>query len=472
MHGISPQQFAESVSAFLVPYYFALAAMNGIAALLMWQKFGPKTYFRVRGPGFSFHVTNALVWTFVALGFSVLAALAAGANLGMMPKMPMAFREFVNSQTGPVIYTLGTTTVLIILFLFRTWFVKPAVAWSIWNLMLLFLGLSMPDPNFFAIVAKPDNVPIVALVFLLAFFTWLATYRAVENDRRAEAGEPPLEKLDDEKILVWPDLVYTEMICMIALTAVLIFWAMWLQAPLEEPASSVKTPNPSKAPWYFLGLQEMLVYYDPWMAGVVLPSMIVVGLMAIPYIDFNKKGNGYYTIKERKFAYIIFQLGFLELWVTLIVLGTLLRGPNWNFFGPYEHWDPHKVEALNNVNLSEYVWQWWLGRSLPAVPQMSWIVQYTPTWISSWLQPVAQFVGILFTRELPGTLLVLGYFIALPPLMAITVLRNFYQRMGFIRYMVLANLLLFMAALPIKMVLRWSFNLKYLIAIPEYFLNF
>ena len=254
------------------------------------------------------------------------------------------------------------------LFLFRAFFVKPAVAWTIWNLMLLFLALSMTDPNFFAIVAKPDNVPIVALVFLLAFFTWLATYRAVKNDDRIEHGEPPLEKLDDEKVLVWPDLVYTELICMIALTALLIFWAIWLQAPLEEPASSVKTPNPSKAPWYFLGLQEMLVYYDPWMAGVVLPSMIIVGLMAIPYIDFNKQGNGYYTINERKFAYITFQFGFLELWVTLIVLGTLLRGPNWNFFGPYELWDAHKVEALNNVNLSEYFWQSWLGQSLPKAP--------------------------------------------------------------------------------------------------------
>ena len=61
---------------------------------------------------------------------------------------------------------------------------------------------------------------------------------------------------------------------MIALTAVLVFWGIALQAPLEEPASSVKTPNPSKAPWYFLGLQEMLVYFDPWLAGVVLPSII------------------------------------------------------------------------------------------------------------------------------------------------------------------------------------------------------
>ena len=472
MHGISPQQFAETVSSFLVPYYLALATMNGIFAYYMWQRAEPVAYFRARMSGFTFSLTAALLWTLVAFVYVILASFAAGAHMQSMPRMPVAFQEFVNSNTGPVIYTLGTTAVLVVLYFLRSWFVKPVVAWSIWNLMLLFLGLSMPDPDFFSIIGKPDNVPIVALVFLLAFFTWLATYRAVENDRRTENGEPPLEKLDDEKILVWPDLVYTEMICMIAISALLIFWAIWLQAPLEEPASSVKTPNPSKAPWYFLGLQEMLVYYDPWMAGVVLPSMIVVGLMAIPYIDFNKRGNGYYTIKERKFAYITFQLGFLELWVTLIVLGTLLRGPNWNFFGPYEFWDSHKVEALNNVNLSEYFWQWWLGQSLPAVPQLAFITENFPTWISSWLQPVLQFVAILFTREVVGTLLVLGYFIALPPILAVTVMRSYYQRMGFIRFMILANLLLFMASLPIKMVLRWSFNLKYLIAIPEYFFNF
>ena len=158
------------------------------------------------------------------------------------------------------------------------------------------MGLSMTDPNFFEIVGKPDNVPIVGLVFLLGFFTWLATYKAVINDDRTPQGLPPIEKVDDEKVLVWPDLVYTEMICMVAMTALMLVWGLALQAPLEEPASSVKTPNPSKAPWYFLGLQEMLVYYDPWYAGVVLPSIVVFGLMAIPFLDFNKKGNGYYTI--------------------------------------------------------------------------------------------------------------------------------------------------------------------------------
>jgi quinol-cytochrome oxidoreductase complex cytochrome b subunit len=127
------------------------------------------------------------------------------------------------------------------------------------NVALVFMGVAMTDPNFAAIVTKPDNVPIVGLVFLLGFFLWLATYQAVQNDDRIARGLEPLEKLDSEKVLVWPDLVYTELICMIALTALLLVWAIGLQAPLEEPASSVKTPNPSKAPWYFLGLQSTTI---------------------------------------------------------------------------------------------------------------------------------------------------------------------------------------------------------------------
>jgi hypothetical protein len=279
----------------------------------------------------------------------------------------------------------------------------------------------------------------------------------VQNDDRAKQGLEPLESLDNEKVLVWPDLVYTELICMVALTVVLIVWSIGLQAPLEEPSSTVKTPNPSKAPWYFLGLQEMLVYYDPWMAGVVLPSLIVVGLMAIPYIDFNKRGNGYYTIDQRKFSYITFQLGFLELWVTLIIMGTFLRGPNWNFFGPYEPWDVHKVEALNNVNLSQYFW---------LALDRGYVLDLTKG------QTGWNLVGFILLRELPGIILVLGYFLLLPPLMAMTVFRTFFLRMGFVRYMVMANLLLFMLSLPLKMILRWTMALKYLIAIPEFFFNF
>ena len=340
MHGLTDAQFFERIASFLGPFYVALAVMNGLAALYLWQSGKLQTWFHLPlpGTGKKLAITNSQVWLAVSTLFAILGAWAGGGGAEAL-SLPESWREAINKGTGPVIYSVGTTAGLVVLFFFREFFVRPAVAWTIWNFMWLLLGLSMTDRDFYDIVAKPDNVPIVMLVFLLAFFTWLATYQAVRNDRRLENGEPPLEKVNDEKVLVWPDLVYTELICMIALTAFLILWAIALPAPLEEAANISKTPNPSKAPWYFLGLQEMLVYYDPWMAGVVLPSLIVAGLMAIPYIDFNKTGSGYYTIKERKFSYIIFQFGFLEMWLTLIVLGTLLRGPNWSFFGPYEQWD-------------------------------------------------------------------------------------------------------------------------------------
>jgi hypothetical protein len=460
MHGVPIEVFLRQISGFLGTYYLLLAVMNGVAAFLLWQGAArQRTFFRL--PGLDLPVTAAFVWLLVSLFFLLISPLAYSGDpilMGLI-SLPQAVRSGINWLMDPTIYSVGSLVLLGFLFVFRRFFVKPWVAWAGLNLSMLLMGMSMTDPNFAAIVTKADNVPIVGLIFLLGFFTWLATYKAVQNDERAKQGLEPLEKLDNEKVLVWPDLVYTELICMVALTALLLFWAIALQAPLEEPASSVKTPNPSKAPWYFLGLQEMLVYYDPWMAGVVLPSMIIAGLMAIPYIDFNKKGNGYYTIDQRKFAYIMFQLGFLVLWVTLIVMGTFLRGPNWNFFGPYEIWDAHKVEALNNVDLSEYFWVWTLGSSRPRAPE-----GVGDLWK----------IGYAVVRELPGILLVIGYFTMLPPALIVTskYFQNMFIRMGFIRYMVMTNLLLTMLLLPIKMVGRWSVNLKYFISMPEYLLNF
>ncbi len=191
----------------------------------------------------------------------------------------------------------------------------------------------------------------------------------------------------------------------------------------------------------------MLVYFDPWMAGVVLPSMIIVGLIVLPYIDFNQKGSGYFTFVERKFAISTFLLGFVVLWVTLIVLGTFLRGPNWNFFGLFEPWEVHKNVPLNNVNLSDYIWLMGFGRATEG-GSMGW-----------------------FAREWPGIFLVLGYLLLLPPLLAKTILRPFFIRMGFIRFFLLVTLIQFMAALPIKMFLRWTINLKYIVYIPEAFFN-
>ncbi len=447
MHG-NEQVFIEGISPFLGGYYVALAAMNFVAGYWLW---------RCRKA-----TLQAIFWFFVGLGYvGYLAPMALSADPHWVPSMPQVIRDTVNlalgGSTGAVVYSVGLLVLLVGLFLLRRFFVQGPVAWALLNLSLLALGLSMTDYNFYTIAAKPDNVPIVGLVFLLGFFTWLATARAVENDARTARGEAVLEYEEKETVLVWPDLVYTELICMIALTAFLLVWGIALQAPLEEPASSVKTPNPSKAPWYFLGLQEMLVYFDPWMAGVVMPSLIIVGLMAVPYLDFNPKGNGYFTIVERKFSYLTFQFGFLFLWVTLIVLGTFLRGPNWNIFGPYEFWDVHKVEALNNVDLSQYFWISGMNMALPKAPPGS--------------GGFVQFLYIL-QREWLGIVMILAYLVLLPPLLATTVFRKFFLKMGFLRFMVMSNLLLIMMLLPIKMVLRWTVNLKYIISIPEYFLNF
>jgi len=300
------------------------------------------------------------------------------------------------------------------------------------------------DPNFRLIVTKPDNVPIVGLIFLLVFFVWYAIREAVLNDRRIAAGQGPVEKAESDRVWVWPDLVYTELISLIACSVVLIVWSIFLKAPLEQPANPANTPNPSKAPWYFLGLQEMLVYFDPWLAGVVLPSLIIVGLICIPYIDKNPRGNGYYTINERKAEITIFLFGFAVLWSSLIVLGTFLRGPNWNFFGPFEYWDIHKLAALTNVNLSEYIWVRGLRTGYPS----AWIV-----------------------RELPGILLVLFYVFVLPVILARSVFKTYYTKLGPPRYYVTSFLFLMMMSLPIKMLARWILNLKYIVAIPEIFFN-
>ena len=435
--------FLKDVAGFLGGYYAFIAIMNGVASLILWR--------RKNQLGWAF------VWAAVAGVMLILASLALSGSATLVPSLPLAARKLVNALSGPVLYTLGTTALLTVLFVFRKFFVKPMVAWTVLNALLILMGLSMADENFASIVMKPDNVPIVGLVFMLAFFTWVATSQAVVNDERIKQGLPPMEKLNDEKVLVWPDLVYTELICMVAVSAFLLVWALVLQAPLEEPASSVKTPNPSKAPWYFLGLQEMLVYFDPWYAGVVLPSMVVFGLMAMPYLDFNKKGNGYYSIEERKFSYLVYQFGFFELWITLIILGTFLRGPNWNFFGPFEYWTPYKVEVLNNVDLPQFFWVNLLDRPLPRAPQgAGTLVQ----------------VGTILLRESPGLILLGAYLVLLPPLLAVTVFRKFFAKMGFVRYMIMANLMLLMLSLPLKMILRWTLNLKYIVSIPEFSLNF
>jgi len=353
-------------------------------------------------------------------------------------------KGIINTAADPRLFFLLAVFGLVIMVWKREQIASNAVGYGLLGLLGVFFLFGTFDANFRLIVTKPDNVPIVGLIFLLVFFIWYSIREAVLNDRRIAAGEGPIEKAESDRVWVWPDLVYTELISLILCGVILILWSIILKAPLEQPANPANTPNPSKAPWYFLGLQEMLVYFDPWLAGVVLPGLIIAGLIAIPYIDTNPKGNGYYTFNERKAEITIFLFGFAVLWCSLIVLGTFLRGPNWNFFGPFEFWDLHKLAALTNVNLSEYIWVRMLKTAYP----------------SNFL-----------VREMFGILLVLFYVFALPVILAKTAFKFYYEKLGASRYYVGAFLFLMMMSLPIKMLARWIFNLKYIVGIPEIFFN-
>ncbi len=356
-----------------------------------------------------------------------------------------SFKSFVNQISVPE-FSLPIFSVLFILMMvyYRKW-TRPVVSLAILVVFCVFyFGSMLIDHNYLLIIQKPDNVPITIMLLSMMLCLWMAFRNAAINDACLEVGQPLPDADREDKVLVWPDLVYTEMICMILVSVILVVWSVMLRAPLESPANPAGPPNPSKAPWYFLGLQEMLVYFDPWIAGVILPGLIVTGLIVMPFIDTNPKGNGYYTVKQRPFAISVWMFGFLILWVVLIVFGTFLRGPNWNFFGPYEYWDSHLQVPLTNINLSDYFWIFGLGKALPTNP---------------------------FMREFLGIIFMAFWILVLPVILAKTVMRRLFENMGSMRFYIMAFHLVILAILPVKMVLRWVFTLKYFVYLPEYNLN-
>ena len=338
------------------------------------------------------------------------------------------------------------TTGFLVLFLsFPKQFTSTRASISLACAGIGFFLFGLTDDHFRTIVTTPDNVPIVGMLFVMAYFTWYAMRKAVLNDGRLAEGKPPIEKEEsDQKVLVFPYLIFIEFVVALFYAIMLVLWALALKAPLEDPANPTISPNPSKAPWYFLGLQELLVYFDPWIAGVLLPTLIIVGLCAIPYLDRNPKGSGYYSFRQRRVWVSGFLFCFWMLWIILIIFGTFLRGPNWNFFGPFEVWDVHKVVLLLNVNLSEFIFIKGLGQGLP----------------KQW-----------YIREAPGFAILFVYFLIPPAVARITFAKKAFEEMGLVRYLIAAFLLLMVIAVPIKMYLRWAFNLKYIVAIPEFFFN-
>jgi hypothetical protein len=133
-----------------------------------------------------------------------------------------------------------------------------------------------------------------------------------------------------DKVHVWPHLLVVELVALLACSAFLLVFSIVVNAPLLTLANVNQTPNPSKAPWYFLGLQELLTMFHPMVAGVTIPGIGLFALILAPYIDRNPSNRP----EDRKFA-ISLQTVHLMFWAVLVIIGTFFRGPGFNFVFPW-----------------------------------------------------------------------------------------------------------------------------------------
>jgi cytochrome b-561 len=157
------------------------------------------------------------------------------------------------------------------------------------------------------------------------------TYGLMALTRRPTASVEARDARDE--VFAWPHLLYREILVALGVVIVLHAASLLFMAPLEEMADPTRTPNPAKAPWYFLGLQE-LVHYSAFVGGVLVPGLVVVALLALPYVDRSTHGVGRWFAPERRLANLIFT-ALVVVASLLTVIGTFFRGPNWAWTWPW-----------------------------------------------------------------------------------------------------------------------------------------
>jgi len=317
-------------------------------------------------------------------------------------------------------------------------------------------------------------VPLVVGILLILHF-W--------RIRKDSFSAAPYQA-NEEKIDVWPHLVKREYIGAAGTTLFIMIWSILQNAPLEVIANPNVTPNPSKAPWYFVGLQELLVYFDPWIAGVLLPGLIIVGLMAIPYIDTNPKGVGTYAWKERKFANSLFLFGIV-MWFTLIVMGYFFRGPSYAWYWPWESW--YSLKAAPAAT-----WSVFGPKGVGALPILLGIPVLGALFAGAMLLPkliqkelnggklMAGFVAVLVALSAAGMAMgkmgpIAGAFMlffgGLAFYFGFVLPQRHIRALDWPRYLVTMALVVCTMGVLLKMCARLTFNIKYVLTIPTISMN-
>ena len=224
--------------------------------------------------------------------------------------------------------------------------------------------------------------------------------------------DPPL------KLPVYPGFIFKEFLAALACLLVLAWLGLVINAPLDVPADPDFTPNPAKAPWYFLGFQEMLGYFDPWLAGVVIPVIIIAGLILVPLLDTDPRNEGYYSFRRRIWAALPFTVGLFFLAV-LTAMAAWFRGSNWDWYWPWQDWSMARPARANFRSLPN-----WLG------------------WSS---------IGIYYIMGM---------------LLPFTLWRSRFEKWGRVRCTVYFFLVLTMGAVVIKVLLRLLLNVRYIVQTP------
>lgn len=138
---------------------------------------------------------------------------------------------------------------------------------------------------------------------------------------------------DEDMVMVWPHLLVRHAVAALAVLLLVLVIAVLFDAPLKEIANPTVTPNPEKAPWYFVALQELLAHFHPLVAGVLVPGAIILGLVSLPYIDRTPfKDPRYRRVARWTFT------AFLVIWIILTLIGFAFRGPNWSWVWPWVEW--------------------------------------------------------------------------------------------------------------------------------------
>lgn len=272
------------------------------------------------------------------------------------------------------------------------------------------------------LLRQPDALALVLLVALVGLTVAVGLVAGRRRDAVAAR-----ESAQAEMVTTWPHLLRRELIASLATLLVLAWWAIGLRLPVGASADPSITPAIAKAPWFFVGVQETLQYFDAWLAGAVLPLVMLIGLCALPYLDVNPEGSGRYTLRGRPVALAV-TCGLVLIWLLPMIVGQLLRGEHWAL---EPVWRPPPLE-------------------LPLPPPR--------------LLSVADRLGLDgLPAQLLGGLLCLGPFLALPLIWRpLARRRPTVARMGRVRFVIAGALLLTALGVAFKVLLVAAFDLRYL----------